>query len=61
MITEEHFVALREVREAARCLGIACTALAGASALVHMAFDRTVSSRLSRREELLLGKLRIVK
>lgn len=61
MISAEHFEALRAIRQEAQALGLACAALSGASALVHRAFDREVSSRLSDGEDALLRKLRSVK
>ena len=61
MITDAHFTALQEVRNAAQDLSITCTKIAGAAAFMHQAFDREVSPRLSPAESALVRKLRSVK
>lgn len=60
MITEEHFAALRSVREAAAELRLACIVAEETGSLLHLAFDRDVTLRPSKRESALLGKIRAI-
>lgn len=61
MISQEHFEAAKAVRQAAQGLSLACAVVSGTSALMHMAFDREASPRLSATEDALVRKLRSVK
>jgi len=61
MITEEHFDALRELRQSVREMTVACVNVLGPAALIHEAFDRGAQTVLTRDERDLLGKLRRVK
>ena len=56
MITEEHFEALRELRQASKALGIACAEITGPTAFIHEAFDHVIT-RPSREERDLLKKM----
>jgi hypothetical protein len=58
MITEEHFEALRKIREEAANLRLACIATESTGSLLHLAYDRDISQRTSPSEKALLGKLR---
>lgn len=60
MPSDEQFTALRKLRQEAENLLIACTAVAGAGSLVHVAFDHNASRKPTQAEEQLLGKLRAV-
>lgn len=60
MPTNEHFEAIRALRQEAEALCAACVALAGTSTFLHMAFDPGILPELSRAEECLVGKLRLV-
>lgn len=60
MITDEHFEALRELKQAYKDLGIACAELSGTSSFIHEAFDRGVT-KVTPEERDILRKLRSVK
>lgn len=56
MITEEHFEALRQLRQRSKELGVACAELTGPVAFIHEAFDRGIA-KPNREERELLRKL----
>lgn len=57
MITEEHFAALREIKQSAKDLILTCTELAGPAAIVHVAFDRDIAESPLPGERDLLAKI----
>lgn len=61
MISEEHFAAVRAIHAQARELTLACTAIAGTSSLLHMAFDPELVEKFTRAEQALARKLGAVK
>lgn len=61
MITDEHFDVLREVREAAKDLQLACVEATGFGSFIHMAMDPEITPRLSEREAVSVQKLRLIK
>lgn len=54
MISDEHFVAIRALREQAAVLRSACTNVAGTAAFLHTAYDQKVEPKLSREVSTLL-------
>lgn len=60
-ITDEHFETLREVREAARDLRLACAEISGPGTSLHIAYDPTIQIDLSDMEQTAVQKLRVVK
>jgi hypothetical protein len=60
MITEEHFKALRQRREAAADLRLACIAADEAGSLLHIAYDPGITQRVSTKDAALVRRLRAV-
>lgn len=60
MITDDHFDALRKVREEAVNLRAVCIDVAGSASLIHMTFDPLVSLRPTKGQRSALNKLRLI-
>jgi hypothetical protein len=58
MLTQQHFAAVRRVRQEADRLRLVCIGAAGKAALLHIAFDQGIIDQLPLDHTLLVGRLR---